>query len=125
MSKVEAPRSTPQHASYGTQWSIQYDVNNKQIAFKTMDNKTIRRINLNKINFSCTNSIKAVPIVKTTSRNIYSQFKDLTMEENVKLMYDFATQFLIEKRIIPTVSVDLKNDLLYAAQFPYLTYKCE
>ena len=125
MSKVEAPRSTPKHSSYGTQWSIQYDVNNKRIAFKTMGNKDIRRINLNKIDFSCTNSIKAVPVVKTTSQNIYSQFKDLPIKENVELLYNFATQFLIEKGIIPAVSLDLKNDLLHAAQFPYLTYKCK
>lgn len=65
-----------------TQWSIVYDVNNRQIFFKTFANPKIRSINLKNINFSCSAPVKVLDVNADFSGDVTDQFIAYTRQMN-------------------------------------------
>ncbi|MCT4591423.1 MAG: linear amide C-N hydrolase [Carboxylicivirga sp.] len=62
-----------------TQWSLIFDIHNKTINFKTLNNTTTRVISLTDIDFNCYNDILMLDVHKAQARKpIINQFKKLT-----------------------------------------------
>jgi hypothetical protein len=64
-----------------TQWSVIYDIKNKNIYFKSIQNKQSRTISMNDFNFSCRNNIRLLDIQNSTSEEkIEKQFFDFSLD---------------------------------------------
>ena len=64
-----------------TQWSVIYDIINKKIVFKSLQNKELRTISMNDFDFSCSNNIRLLDIQKSTSQEkIEKQFFDFSLD---------------------------------------------
>jgi len=53
-----------------TQWSIVFDLNKRIINYKTLNNKTVRVLNLDDFNFSCENEILIMDVQKSTEEKV-------------------------------------------------------
>jgi len=70
-----------------TQWSIIYNISNKSIQFKTLQNKTIKTIDLVNIDFSCNTPISFYEV------NNGNDFKELEPVDNEKLLMDVFSKY--------------------------------
>ncbi|MFC0877576.1 linear amide C-N hydrolase [Saccharicrinis sp. FJH2] len=74
-----------------TQWSIVFDIKNREINYKTLNNKVVRKINLDDYNFTCENDIKILDIQENKSEIILPKnFKLLTYN----FYYDYKAKLL-------------------------------
>jgi choloylglycine hydrolase len=72
-----------------TQWSIVFDIKNRTINYKTLNNKAIRILNLDDYNFACGNEIKILDIQKSKEGII-------SPENFNRLTYDFYYNYKSE-----------------------------
>jgi len=71
-----------------TQWSIVYDISDKSIHFKTLQNKTIKTIELVNIDFTCKTPVSFLEINNDAMVINESSFKILEPNDNKKLLMD-------------------------------------
>ena len=69
-----------------TVFSMVYDIKNLQIYFRTLENQTIRSINLSSFDFSCKTPVKVLDIQSDLSGDVTKKFIDYTHEINRKLV---------------------------------------
>lgn len=70
-----------------TQWSIVYNISNRLIMFKTLQNKTVKTISLANLDFSCKTPTSFLDI---TNGNC---FKELEPDDNKKLLMDVFDKY--------------------------------
>jgi len=87
-----------------TQWSIVYDIGNRQVFFTTFSNPKKRTIEMKEIDFSCKSPVMMVDI-NAGSGNIAQSFQPYSMQANRKLIADAfgKTDFL---KGIPAQTID-------------------
>ena len=82
LSKVAQPERYPAL----TVWSAVYDGSNKQIHFRSWNNKEIRHFDMNAFDFSCTTQVKALDIIADFSGDVTDKFVDYTKEIDLEMM---------------------------------------
>jgi len=117
LKKVEAPRNKP---NCGSQWSVVFDCKNKTFQFKTLDNPEKRTINLQSIDFDCSQNVRALSIVQSKADGIYSQFKLFSADENLKMFKDGIRSFINSEQLPPEMEKEIES----VANIPY-TYECK
>jgi len=87
-----------------TQWSIVYDIGNRQVFFTTLANRKMRSIDMKEVDFSCKSPAQMVDI-NAGSGNIAQSFQPYAMQANRKLIADAfgKTDFL---KGIPAQTID-------------------
>lgn len=70
------------HPRTHSQWSMVYDTHSRMIVFKTLNNPTRRRIDLNHLDFSCMRPVHTADIHSTIGRNDIDAFSEYTVEIN-------------------------------------------
>jgi choloylglycine hydrolase len=83
-------------ASWGTKWSIVYDVQDYKVNFRTYSNKQIRYIDFQSFDFSCQTPVKVLDMGLDVSGDVTHLFHDYTRQMNLDLIrYSFkGTYFL-------------------------------
>ncbi len=72
----------PIRSAAATEWSIVYDMKNLRIYFRTFNNKNIRCINLDSLDFSCKTPVKVQDIQKDLFGDISDKFVNYTYKIN-------------------------------------------
>jgi choloylglycine hydrolase len=70
-----------------TQWSIVYNISNKSIQFKTLQNKSIKTIDLAHLDFSCNTPTSFIEVINGKN------FKELKPDDNKKLLMDVFDKY--------------------------------
>jgi len=83
----------------GTQWSIVYDITNREIHFKSSQNSSLQKIAMNAFDFSCNN----IPLFVDMSTNIKGSksFHELTFEDNFDLIESVVLNVDFLKNNVP------------------------
>ncbi len=90
-----------------TQWQIAYNITERKIYFKTQLNPVRQIIDINQIDFSCSNKNLFIPI---TEHNIQPEsFRSLTEEENYNLMYTVVNRIEFLKNTVPAAYLELSS----------------
>ena len=74
-------------ASWGTKWSLVYDIKNRMFYFRTNKNQNIGYVDFKSFNFSCETPVKMFNINKEFKGNTQDQFIDYDSDLNYKLIY--------------------------------------
>lgn len=82
----------------GTMWSIVYDIKSKSIYYKTKENISIRKLDINSFDYSSNGKRLFVNI--DTDKNSLSDFKEYNYESNYKLI-DSAWSKILFLKIMP------------------------
>ncbi len=77
-------------------WSIIYDIKNMTIHFKSASHKTVKIIDVNSFDFSCSQDVKTLPINTTYSDKVNAHFSVYSHEINTKIMKDAMSTNQIE-----------------------------
>jgi choloylglycine hydrolase len=75
-----------------TKWSIVYDIANKQIHFKTEENRNRREVAFTDFDFSCGDPSLAFPLSEGKAGSVASLFAPLTYNKNKLLIQKSATE---------------------------------
>lgn len=118
LEKVQAPRGTPQHPEYGSQWSVVYDPVNLKFAFTTLANSEIRNVDINVLDFEAC-EVKAVSIASSRAGDIVPQLGGFAKEENHQLFREAVKAFLGVNQL----NDFLEQEIKVAAETPY-AYSC-
>lgn len=94
-----------------TQWSIVYDTNDLQIYFRTFNNRKIRSINLNAIDFSCATPAKVLDVNAKLSGDVTKKFFVYTR----KLNRQFTANAFNKTYYLPKLSDEALDAM---AQYP-------
>lgn len=92
-----------------TQWSIVYDLRNRQIHFKTRENRQIRTVALKAFNFSCGGKRLALDLESSGAGDVTRRFAAYTPETNRSLVtrsYEITPQFRNTPRELVTAMAD-------------------
>jgi penicillin V acylase-like amidase (Ntn superfamily) len=83
-------------ASAITQWSIVYEIDSRQIHFRTRSNPQIRTLTMKSLDFSCTSPVMVLDLKASVSGDIRERLQAYSKESNFKLISSsFAqTEFL-------------------------------
>lgn len=83
-------------ATWGTKWSIVYDIQNLRVYFRTFSNRQIKFVDLHRLDFSCQPPVKASTMDLDASGNITDHFRDYTQQMNLEsIRHSFkGTDFL-------------------------------
>ena len=73
-------------ASWGTKWSIVYDIQDLRVYFRTFSNKQIRYVDLHSFDFSCQTPVKVLDIDLDASGDMTESFCDYTQQMNLELI---------------------------------------
>jgi penicillin V acylase-like amidase (Ntn superfamily) len=73
-------------ASWGTKWSIVYDIQNLRVYFRTFTNKQIRYVDLHSFDFSCQAPVKVLDMNFDVSGDMVDHFHDYTRKVNLELI---------------------------------------
>jgi len=73
-------------ASWGTKWSIVYDIQNLRVYFRTFTDTQIRYVDLQSFNFSCQAPVKVLDIDLDASGDMTESFRDYTQQMNLDLI---------------------------------------
>jgi hypothetical protein len=73
-------------ASWGTKWSIVYDIQNLRVYFRTFANKQIRYVDLHSFDFSCQAPVKVLDMNFDVSGDMTDHFHDYTRKMNLELI---------------------------------------
>ena len=76
-----------------TQWSIIYDINEKQIYFKTSLNLIIKSIRLDNFDFSCQTPLLSLNINSIDSNEVKPRFNNFTNEQNTELLMNVFAKY--------------------------------
>jgi len=69
-----------------TQWSIVYDITDRSVHYKTMEDTTVRTIELNDPDFTCKTPVTFVDIMNDDYDSGESGFREFTSPENRELL---------------------------------------
>lgn len=72
-------------AQQHTQWSIVYDLRNLAVAWRTADNREVRRIRFDAFDFACATPVRALDIHRGKG-DVTKQFTDYTRAANLALL---------------------------------------
>jgi len=101
-------------SSTRTQWSIVFDITNKAINFKTINNKATKIISLSDFNFNCSNEIQTLNIHECNSASrLKEQFKMLTSQyyfDYKRTLLDIYSSHMQEFPEIPDEAIKLEVD---------------
>lgn len=100
-----------------TQCSIVYDVNNRQVYFKTFTNPKIRRIDLKAVDFSCAAPAKVLDMNTDSSGDVTGKFVDYTRQMN----RDLTASAFNKSVYLPTLPDEVFDNI---AQYPD-TFVCD
>lgn len=78
---------------YGSQWSVIYDLKNKSIAFKTRENRTIKRIQLSDFSFDCSTEIRLKKLNELEQNVKPGDLITLTRDLNLQIMIGFCDKW--------------------------------
>jgi penicillin V acylase-like amidase (Ntn superfamily) len=102
-----------------TQWSVVYDIKNKRIFFKSLQNKEIRIITINDLDYSCRNNIRLLDIQKSTSQeSIGKQFFDFSLDYYRNYLRILNKTFKDNMPAFPDVPDELFN---YQVNYPLMS----
>lgn len=73
-------------ASWGTKWSIVYDVKNLRVYFRTFTNDRIRHVDLQSFDFACQAPVKVLDIDVDESGDVTHLFQIYTQQMNLDLI---------------------------------------
>lgn len=73
-------------ASWGTKWSIVYDIRNLKVYFRTFTNKQIRSMDLRSFDFSCQTPVKVLNMNFDALGDMTDNFQDYTQQMNLELI---------------------------------------
>lgn len=73
-------------ASWGTKWSIVYDIQNLRIYFRTFSNKQIRYMDLHSFDFSCQTPVNVLDMNLDKSGDMTDNFRNYTQQMNLDLI---------------------------------------
>lgn len=105
-----------------TQWSIVFDIKNKNIHFNTLSNNNIRVLNLNDFDYSSKASIQILDIHTSNNKsNILNQFSTLTFEYYFNYKKELISSY---KKMIKGFP-DIPNEILKQEVEYALNRKCE
>lgn len=93
-----------------TQWSIVYDITNKNIYYKTKINSQIQKLEMDNFNFSCNSKRLYTPIIATT--NGAAGFKEYNFQDNYNLIKATIENIDFLKEKVP------QESLIYSAKYP-------
>ena len=79
-----------------TRWSLVFDIPSRTIRFKTCDNRNIRLVDLNKIDFSCQESIRVQDIHAKLRGDISGAFREMDRVQAVNHLIQFLKASEIE-----------------------------
>lgn len=85
-SGVEYSFKILQQVALSAEWSIVYDITQKQIHFKTTSNEKIRVIDLNSFDFSCNNNAISYNLAQNDKGNINDKFTKLNASLNNEML---------------------------------------
>ena len=74
------------NASWGTKWSIVYDIRSLMVYFRTFTNKQIRSVDLHSLDFSCQAPVKVLNMNLDASGDMTENFRDYTQQMNLDLI---------------------------------------
>jgi len=69
-----------------TRWSIVFDTGNNKIYYRSYANQKIRRIDLNRFDFSCGTPVKMLPVHNGFSGDVTDKFKDYSHERSLAFL---------------------------------------
>jgi hypothetical protein len=70
-----------------TQWSIVYDLTNRKIHFRTLDNPEIRTVRLNGFDFSCASPVRVFDLDQPGTGDVTNSFVSYDREMNKELIW--------------------------------------
>lgn len=76
-----------------TQWSIVYDISTRSIHYKTMENRTVRTIELKDLDFTCKTPVLFVDINNNDTPNEKPAFRKLSQADNKQLLVDVFQKY--------------------------------
>jgi penicillin V acylase-like amidase (Ntn superfamily) len=90
----------------GTQWSIVYDISERQIFFRTIGNRNIRSIDFDALNFSCAQPTQIYDIETQAAGDISGLFGDFDYQRNYVLVKQAFTRwsFNVSARSIDAIA---------------------
>ena len=95
--------------SWATRWTIVYDMNNLRVYFRTFSNPEMRYIDLEPINFSCSEPVKMLDINAGGSGDVTGCFENYSQEVNLDLIRDSFNDTVFLRNIPEEVLVDLSK----------------
>ncbi|MCP4717311.1 MAG: linear amide C-N hydrolase [Deltaproteobacteria bacterium] len=99
-----------------SEWSIVYDISNRQINFHTFDDRAIRQVPLAAFDFSCSNPVKVLDIQRKLRGNVADKFIDYNAQHNRNFLEKVA-------KILPRISDNMTEGVERMARYPDET-KC-
>ncbi|MFC1884144.1 linear amide C-N hydrolase [Thermodesulfobacteriota bacterium] len=73
-------------ASWGTKWSIVYEIKNSMVLFRTFSNKKLRYISLKELDFSCKKPVRVFDMNLDVSGDITQSLSNYTQQANLDLI---------------------------------------
>ncbi len=75
-----------QEVALSAEWSVVYDINNRQVHFKTSTNQDIRIVDMKSFDFSCTSGVWSYDLTGTHKGEVNKQFVKLNIGANTELL---------------------------------------
>ncbi|HVK60767.1 MAG TPA: linear amide C-N hydrolase [Bdellovibrionales bacterium] len=69
-----------------TQWSMFYDLNAREVTFRTKTNSSFKKLSFEGIDFSCATPAMMMPVQQAEGGDIKARLKPFSVEENKKLV---------------------------------------
>jgi choloylglycine hydrolase len=79
--------------NHATQWSIVYDLQKRNIAFKTYKNAQLRTLNIDDFNYSCDTPTQILSIEEKLDGKISGHFADYTTDRNRDLIQSVFARY--------------------------------
>lgn len=76
-----------------TRWSIVFDINAKQIVFRTTSNKRDRSLNIDMFDLSCNSPVLMLDVNANIAGNITNSFTGYSHQSNLELFNNFCSRF--------------------------------
>lgn len=102
----------PNKPQYGSQWSVIYDLKNKSIAFKTRENRTVKKIRLKDFDYTCSATVKAKKLNDLGLIAGPSDLSAITNELNLTILRTFCNRWF-GPGIMPEYILKSSSDLIY------------
>lgn len=84
---MSGPNTIQDGKNVGTQYTTVFDLTNRKLYFRTLENRNIREVDFNSFDDDCSIKAKMLSILTTGKGNVTGLFVDYSTEENMNVMH--------------------------------------